>query len=661
MDRRQFLQGTIAGTLAALSLPIGAEPSRKPPHVLFILVDDLGWTDLGCHGSSFYETPNLDALADSGIRFTQAYAASPVCSPTRASIMTGKYPTRFQITDWIPGQDPKDRWLRGPETRLQLPLEEITLAETFRAHGYRTYYIGKWHLGGKGYDPEAQGFDDNKGGFEKGSPPGGYYSPYQNPKLEDGPEGEYLTDRLTDECIRFLETADQGPMFIFLSFYTVHTPIQACERHLSRFDRKWQAWIDSNKDPCDEVFRAEREGWTRLRQDCPKYASMVFAMDENVGRLLARIEALGLSNDIVVIFTSDNGGLSTLKKQAAPTSNEPLRAGKGWCYEGGIRVPLLMRAPGVTRPGSVCHEPVISPDFYPTLLELTGLPLLPEQHEDGVSMVPLLKKQSGGLDREAIFWHYPHYHGSTWTPGAAVRAGDWKLIHFMEEERLELYDLARDPSERMNQEARQPEKRDELMGLLRHWQRDTGALLPWKILFNGKNLDGWNVQGDAVWRVEEGSLWGGQDGDTSRSGLLLTEESFQDFELELEFMIDEHGKYNSGIYLRNDPHQAGWTGFQVNIGRAEAGEYCGLYHKDWLHKGDELDEVRKKMDWNHYRILARGARVLVFLNGVEIVDYEDPDPEPGLLQSGCIGLQTYGAEGHDGWVRFRNIRIRGLL
>ncbi len=453
----------------------GGEKARS--NFVFFLVDDLGWRDLGCYGSTFYETPHLDRLASTGMRFTDAYAACPVCSPTRASIMTGKYPARVGITDWIPGQDPKNRKLLGTKDLHQLPLDEVTIAEALKEAGYRTFFAGKWHLGGKGFFPEDQGFDINRGGHHVGSPPGGYYSPYKNPKLEDGPEGEYLPDRLGDESIRFLrehvKSYRERPFLLYLSFYTVHTPIQACKRHLERYKRK-AAELPA---AAGEAFLRERRGWTKLRQDDPAYGTMVHAMDENVGRVLNELDALELSKRTVVIFMSDNGGLSTLGRKRAPTSNLPLRAGKGWCYEGGIREPMIIRAPGVAEPGSTCSFPVTSTDFYPTMLELGGLPLRPEQHADGRSLVPLLR---GGqsLDRRAIFWHYPHYHGSTWTPGAAVRAGDWKLIEFFEEGKAELYNLKDDLGERADLSETNPRKKAELLELLHSWQKRVGAKFP---------------------------------------------------------------------------------------------------------------------------------------------------------------------------------------
>ena len=474
INRRNFLKQCGLGALAlAWQGRVRAARGARKPNVVFILVDDLGWFDLGCYGSTFYETPNLDRFAASGTRFTDAYAACPVCSPTRAAIMTGKYPARLDITDWIPGREPKDRRLLGPQDRHELPLEEITLAEAFRAEGYRTFFAGKWHLGGEGYYPEDQGFDINKGGHDKGSPPGGYYTPYKNPKLEDGPEGEYLTDRLTDESLRFLRANQDNPFLLFLSFYTVHTPIQACTRHIEHFNQK-AAVLPEPEGP---AFRREHEGTTRLRQDRPDYASMVCAMDENVGRLLDALDDLGLADDTIVVFTSDNGGLSTVRGESAPTSLGPLRAGKGWCYEGGIRVPQIIRVPGLTAPGSVCAVPVTSTDFYPTLLELIGAGMPNDDPRDGVSLAALL---GGGPApaRDALFWHYPHYHGSAWTPGAALRAGDWKLVEFYEEEKVELYNLREDVGEQTDLSAAMPEKSHELLELLHEWQRGIGAKMP---------------------------------------------------------------------------------------------------------------------------------------------------------------------------------------
>ena len=443
------------------------------PNFVFILVDDLGWRDLGCFGSSFYETPNLDRLASSGVQFTDAYAASPVCSPTRAAIMTGKHPARLRITDWIPGRDPKDQRLLGPVDRHQLPLGELTLAEALREQGYRTFFAGKWHLGGEGFFPEDQGFDINRGGHHRGSPPGGYYVPYENPKLEDGPEGEYLTDRLTTESIDFLKSTKGRPFLLFLSFYTVHTPIQACLKHIDEFRAKAEA----QPEPKRPTQVEEHDGFTKQRQDNADYASMIHSMDENVGRLLDQLEELGLSENTVIVFTSDNGGLSTLYRRGFPTSNLPLRAGKGWCYEGGIRVPLIIRDPRVSEAGASCGVPVSSIDFYPTILELAGIDPQPGQHQDGLSLVPLLSGD-GPLDRDTLFWHFPHYHGSAWTPGAAVRVGDWKLIEFYDKDKVELFNLGEDIGERNDVAEQFPERRDELLTRLHSWQEAVGAQMP---------------------------------------------------------------------------------------------------------------------------------------------------------------------------------------
>ncbi len=451
----------------------GCIDNRKP-NFIFILVDDLGWKDLGCYGSEFYESPNIDHLASQGMKFTNAYAASPFCSPTRASIMTGKHPARIGITDWIPGRNPKDTKLIQPEDVHQLPLEEITIAEALKQEGYRTFFAGKWHLGNQGYFPEDQGFDINKGGHHKGSPPGGYYAPYNNPKLTDGPEGEYLPDRLTDESIQFLEQSQQAPFFLFLSFYTVHTPIQASKRHLEYFEKKAGKLTSETERP---AFIRERNGWTKQEQNDPAYASMIFALDENIGRLLRTLQILNLDERTVIIFMSDNGGLSTLGREWAPTSNQPLRAGKGWCYEGGIREPMIIRAPGITQMGSICNVPVTSHDFYPTILQLAGLPLDPKQHVDGLSLLPLLKGEAN-LERNALFWHYPHYHGSTWTPGTAIRSGGWKLIEFFEEDKIELYNLNEDIGERNDLALDYPGKAQELKKLLHNWQKEIGAKMP---------------------------------------------------------------------------------------------------------------------------------------------------------------------------------------
>lgn len=456
----------------------GAHQARAVdrPNFLFVLVDDLGYKDLGCYGSTFHDTPNLDRLAVSGMRFTQGYAAHPVCSPTRAAIMTGQNPARIGITDWIPGGGGvKNRRLTGPKDKHNLPLEHVTIAEALQSAGYKTFFAGKWHLNERGdttHFPEHQGFDINKGGHHKGSPPDGYYTPYKNPRLTDGPDGEYLPDRLTDETIRFIERHREGPFLAYLAFYTVHTPIQPCKRHIAAYQKKAEALPAINR-----THRTEHDGKTKLRQDNPAYASMVRAMDENVGRLMQTLERCKLTDNTVVIFTSDNGGLTTVGRYNPPTAVLPLRAGKGWCYEGGIRVPNIIRAPGVTKAGMICDVPIYSADFYPTILDLAGLDAMPTQHRDGVSITPLLRGRKK-LDRKFIVWHYPHYHGSMWRPGSALRCGDYKLVVHYDYEKTELFNLAEDISEQNDLSEKMPEKTAELRRMLEDYLQSVSAPMP---------------------------------------------------------------------------------------------------------------------------------------------------------------------------------------
>lgn len=461
---------------AAVVLESTAAPTSSPlskPNVVFILVDDLGWKDLGVYGSYFYETPNLDQLAAEGMRFTSAYASSPLCSPTRAAIMTGKHPARLRITNWIPGDDPQDRRMRGAANRHQLPLQEHTLAETMRQAGYKTFFAGKWHLGEEGFLPTDQGFDVNLGGGHMGQPPAGYYSPYNNPYLSDGPEGEYLPDRLTDEAVQFIEANRKQPFFLYLSYYTVHTPLQASKRHIDKFIEK----RERQGEVTGPAQRKEHGGMTKLRQDNTNYASMIYAMDENVGRVLGKLDAMGLRENTIVIFTSDNGGRSTLYGPGDATSNLPLRAGKGWVYEGGIRVPLIVRVPGVTQPGSRSDTPVVSTDLYPTITDLAGLPANAHQHVDGLSLRGVLTSNEP-LIREAVYFYYPHYHGSASVPSAAVREGDWKLVQFYESDTTELYNLKNDIGETQDLSARHPAKALALKAKLKQWRKDINAALP---------------------------------------------------------------------------------------------------------------------------------------------------------------------------------------
>ena len=442
---------------------------------VFLLVDDLGWTDLGCFGSQFYETPNIDSLCKSGMKFTQAYAAASVCSPTRASIMTGRHPVRVNITDWIPGRPSfavKEARFHHVEDRDNLDLSEVTIAEFLKLHGYRTFFAGKWHLGSQGHWPTDQGFDVNIGGNATGQPAGGYYSPWKNPTLQTREPNEYLTERLTSESVQFLKNqSTKQPFLLFLSYYNVHTPITPYRKRFHQFDEKAK---DLFQDEAPVI--AEHNAQTKTRQDNAAYASMIAAVDDSVGTILETLDRLHLRQDTVVIFFSDNGGLSTLRTPG-PTSNLPLRSGKGWLYEGGIREPMIVRAPQVTRPGSVCDAPVVSMDFFPTILELAGLPPSPQLHADGKSLISLLKGERPSSQR-TLYWHYPHYHGSLWTPGAAIRAGDWKLIEFYHHDKVELYHLGDDPGESHDLHARHPEKRESLRRRLRDWQQQLNASMP---------------------------------------------------------------------------------------------------------------------------------------------------------------------------------------
>lgn len=427
--------------LFLIFLTISCSKPIDKSNLLFIIVDDLGWNDVSYNGSDYYETHNIDALSLNSMLFYNAYSASPVCSPTRASIMTGKHHARINITDWIPGLDPRNKPILGPLDRNELPLEELTIAEVLKKDGYKTFYSGKWHLGSIGYYPEDQGFDINKGGFEKGSPMGGYYSPYKNPKLSDGPEGEYLTDRLTQETIDFIDNRDKSkPFAAFLSFYNVHTPIQENKEFYDYYVEKLNGYDD--KDP---VTKKEGDAITRLNQRNAKYASMVHATDNNVGKIIKYLKKNELYDNTLIVFTSDNGGLTT-QNRIAPTSVYPLRAGKGWLYEGGIKIPQLIKLPKqIFR--EIIYEPVVSYDLFPTILNTLDISYNID-NIDGKDLNNLFLKKE--FKRDYIFWHFPHYHGSLWKPGSAIRNNQWKLVKFYEENTEELYNLYDDFSESNN-------------------------------------------------------------------------------------------------------------------------------------------------------------------------------------------------------------------
>ena len=464
------------------------EGQSPRPNVVLILIDDLGWADLGVTGSTYYETRHVDALAREGAFFSNAYAASPVCSPTRASILTGKYPSRIGVSDhsgsqgpWGPGYQ-----LAPPPVVGHVPLEDTTLAEALNEAGYTTAHIGKWHLQahhelGRAHYPEANGFDINITGGRAGAP-ASYYFPYNDDKnqrikvegLEDGKDGDYLTDVLTDKAIAFIEANRDKPFFLNMWYYTVHTPIDPRKDKLDKYRKKATSMELKPRDGVP-VYQS----LSHAQQDNHAYACMVESMDENVGRILDTLKRLELEEDTIVIFFSDNGGLSTGAHPNMPTSCFPLRAGKAWVYEGGIRVPLIIRLPGKVKAGLTVDEPVISTDLYPTILDLIGLPLRPEQHVDGVSLKALASGDTESLDREAIYFHYPHYHPiNTMGPAGAVRMGDYKLVEVYETGNIELYNLNDDVGEQKDLSAEMPERAARMKTMLHDWIAESGSHMP---------------------------------------------------------------------------------------------------------------------------------------------------------------------------------------
>ncbi|DAC23309.1 MAG TPA: sulfatase [Candidatus Poseidoniales archaeon] len=433
----------------------------QPQNIVLFLIDDLGWMDLGCQGSTYYQTPNIDKLAAEGVRFTDAYAACAVCSPTRASILTGKYPARLLLTDWLPSGrwKPSSKMIEGRKIR-GLPLEEYTLAEALRDAGYQTIHIGKWHLGSEPFClPQHHGFDINIAGNAHGAP-GQYFFPYQGDwsipttplrakwnVLPNGKPGEYLTSRLTDEAVNIIKKSDDTPFFLYFPHYGVHTPLEAPEELTKKYERIPQ----------------------HQQQGKPVYAAMVESIDQSVGRVLDALESAGKTNDTVIIFTSDNGGFYKA------TSNAPLRANKGAYYEGGIRVPLIIKWPGLSQPGRVIHEPVITNDLYPTCLAAAGLSMAPHQHMDGENLAPLLH-ETETLSRDSLFWHFPHYnkHPSS-HPSSVIRKGYWKLIESFDPATVELYNLAEDLGETCDLAEVEMKRRDSLLRELEAWRQTVGA------------------------------------------------------------------------------------------------------------------------------------------------------------------------------------------
>lgn len=473
MNRREFFRAAGLGT-ASLMLPrrlFAGDVGLSKPNVVLIHVDDLGWTDLGCFGSRYYETPNIDRLASEGMTFTNAYAACAVCSPTRAAVMTGRYPARVGITDWI-----RARFQGGriPEPREELPeyvgskndkllcprnpfwmeLEEITIAEVLKPARYISCHIGKWHLGTDKWYPEKQGFDVNIGGCDFGQPPS-YFDPYFRkgqgniPTLKPHREGEYLTDREADEAVQFIKARADKPFFLYYAPYAVHTPLEAKQALVAKYKAK-----------------------SPTNQKNPTYAAMIESVDRAVGQIADVLDEQRIRDRTLVIFTSDNGGL------LGPTHNAPLRAGKGFPYEGGIRVPLIVRWPAVVEPGSVCEVPVTSVDYFPTLCQATGANLPDDRAIDGESLMPLLR-QTGPLKRDAVFWHFPHYRGNI-VPYSIIRAGHWKLIKRYEGKPFELFNLQDDIGEENDLSDRMPELVKELDARLIAWLRATSARVPKK-------------------------------------------------------------------------------------------------------------------------------------------------------------------------------------
>jgi arylsulfatase A len=449
-----MLRFALIALLAAACSAMAADTSPKM-NLVVVLADDFGWTDLSCYGSDFYQSPHLDQLARDGMRFTANYSACTVCSPTRAALLTGKYPARLHITDWIPGQPPTNPKLTVPDFTKFLPHEEITIAEVLHQAGYATASIGKWHLGGKPYYPETQGFDLNIAGSEAPQPRPGYFAPYNIETITAGPDGEYITDRLGQEAERFIRTnaPKKKPFFLYLPHFAVHTPIQAKKDLVGRYKAKI------------------RDG---MRHSNAAYAAMIDSMDQTVGLIRRTLEELKIADRTIILFTSDNGG------RVPTTSNAPLRVGKGSCYEGGVRVPLIVYWPGGTPKNGLCDVPVHTIDLYPTILDMLQLKDEPGHRADGLSLVGLLR-QEGSLPDRPLFWHYPHYQhyqqGGT-TPYGAIRRGDYKLIEFYDDFRVELYNVREDIGEQKNLSDSQPDVVRRMRDELHAWRKEVQAQMP---------------------------------------------------------------------------------------------------------------------------------------------------------------------------------------
>ena len=456
-NRRQFLGG-LAGLAACPNLLSMAAGSQRRPNIVLFLVDDLGWGDFGCYGDTFHETPNVDRLAAEGMKFTNGYAAAPVCSPSRAGLMTGKWPARLHLTQWIPGNIYPHKKLLEPSQVQHLDHSVPTLARELKRVGYQTAAIGKWHLGGEGYLPEDFGFDVNIAGDIHGSPPppNHYFGPFNFHNLTGYTKDDLLTEVLTTKMDEFLaQAAPKGPFFLYMAEYAVHIPLQEREALIEKYRRK-----NGGKDEPD-----------------PVYAAMVESVDAALANLRGTLERLGVADNTVIILTSDNGGVGFQGRRLHRIAdNGGLHGGKGFLYEGGIREPFIVYWPGVTKPASVCDVPVAGLDIMPTLLSIANAGPAP-QLCDGVDLSGLFRGWTGPK-RDALYWHYPHYSDQGGTPSAAIREGDWKLIEFFEDNHVELYNLALDPGEQYNFASSYSDKASDLLGKLQNWREGLNASMP---------------------------------------------------------------------------------------------------------------------------------------------------------------------------------------
>ena len=453
MDRRQFIKSTVFSA-AALTLPGCSTGSseiskadKQKPNFLFILADDYGWSQLGCYGSQYYETPNIDKLAEEGMKFTDAYAACPVCSPTRASIMTGKYPARLHLTDFIAGGNYPYEKYKQPAWQKFLPLEEVTIAEVLKTAGYNTASFGKWHLSISKKPPQSLPYNPDKQGFDE------YFVTYKPSSRHDPEDDAHNVETITEKSLQFLQKNKDNPFFLYVTHNTIHSPILGRKKLVEKYKNKPGA---------------------NLPQNNPIVAAMIEDLDNSVGKLLAKLDELDIADKTIVVFFGDNGGLERSAKQT------PLRSGKANLYEGGIREPLVVRWSGVVQQGCTCSEPVTSVDFFPTFLEILDLDSKVGKSIDGVSILPLLL-QTGALNRQAIYWHYPHYHSSSIGPCGAIRMGDYKLIEWYDEtilgpsNRFELYNLKQDISEQNNLSKKMPARTRQLREMLANWRKEVGA------------------------------------------------------------------------------------------------------------------------------------------------------------------------------------------